>query len=237
MIGIAASIQRSPRRVLTVSLGFMMAWCAAASGQTHPTPASSVTQAQALQRLVDGNARFAEGKSIHGHENVEWRRQLTAGQHPFATVLGCSDSRVPSELVFDQGFGDLFVVRVAGNVGGADDLGSVEYAVNHLNTPLVLVVGHEGCGAVTAALEADSTRAHEAPGIQAMLAHVVPSLKDVNRSLPPREQVHLGVEANVRRSVALLRNTPDLKAKIASGALEIVGSVYELETGRIRILR
>ena len=237
MIRIAGPVRRTPRRIIAASLGVILAWCAPASGQTHPTPAHSVTHTEALRRLQEGNARFAEGKTNHPHENLEWRKQLTAGQHPFATVLACSDSRVPTELVFDQGFGDLFVVRVAGNVGGADDLGSIEYAVNHLNTSLVLVMGHEGCGAVTAALGSDSSRAREAAGIQTMLAHVEPSLKDVNRSLPRAEQVHLGVEANVRRSVALLRNTHELKAKIASGALDIVGSVYALDTGRIRILR
>jgi len=237
MIGIAGSDRRTPRRVIAASLGVLLAWGAPASGQTHAAPAHSVTHAEALKRLQEGNARFAAGRTNHPHENPEWRKQLTAGQHPFATVLACSDSRVPTELVFDQGFGDLFVVRVAGNVGGADDLGSIEYAVNHLNTRLVLVMGHEGCGAVTAALGLDSSRAHEASGIQAMLAHVVPSLKDVDRSLPQAERVHRGVEANVRRSVELLRNTPELKAKIASGALDIVGSVYELDTGRVRILR
>jgi carbonic anhydrase len=214
-----------------------LALCGTASAQARHEQAPSVTPAAALQRLVEGNKRFAEGTPSHRHEDSAWRKQLTAGQHPFATIFGCSDSRVPSELVFDQGFGDLFVVRVAGNVGGADDLGSIEYAVIHLNTSLILVMGHEGCGAVTAALGADSSRAHEAAGIQAMLSHVVPSLEAVNRSLPQPEQVHQGVEANVRRSVALLRDTPELKARIASGALDVVGAVYELDTGMVRIVR
>lgn len=207
------------------------------NAQPHHEQASSLSPAAALQLLVEGNSRFALGKPGRPHQSADHRKQLVPGQHPIATVLGCSDSRVPSELVLDQGFGDLFVVRVAGNVGGADDLGSVEYAVIHLNTPLVLVLGHESCGAVTAALEAESARAHEAGGIQDMLAHVVPSLAGVDRKLPMAEQVHLGVEANVRRSVGLLREAPELKAKLASGTLDIVGAVYELNTGKIRLLK
>jgi len=237
MIGTVGSGRRLFRTALAVSVYLGLAWCDTAGAQAHHAAGTSVISAEALQRLVDGNARFAEGKSAHGHEDLAWRKQLTAGQHPFATVFGCSDSRVPSELLLDQGFGDLFVVRVAGNVGGADDLGSIEYAVIHLNTALVLVMGHEGCGAVTAALGADSTWADEALGIQTLLKRIAPSLKDVNRSLPQSEQVHLGVEANVRRSVALLRSTPELKARISSGVLDVVGSVYDLETGRIRLLR
>ena len=222
---------------IALSLTLGLAPGSTARGEAQHEATSSITPAQALQRLVEGNDRFAKGAPGHGHEDPAWRTQLTGGQHPFATIFGCSDSRVPCELVFDQGFGDLFVVRVAGNVGGADDLGSIEYAVIHLHTPLVLVMGHESCGAVTAALEAESGRAHEAAGVQAMLSHVVPSLAGVNRSLPKPEQVHLGVEANVRRSVAILRKTPELKAKISSGELDVEGCVYDLATGRIRMVR
>lgn len=209
----------------------------AAGAATHPEHTPAITPAAALQRLVEGNRRFAAGTPSRPHQSAAWRKQLVPGQHPIATIFGCSDSRVPSELVFDQGLGDLFVVRVAGNVGGSDDLGSIEYAVLHLNTPLVLVLGHESCGAVTAALEADAARAHEAAAIQEMLAHVVPSLGGVNRALPVPEQVHAGVEANVRRSVSLLRATPELKARIESGSLDIVGAVYELESGKVRLLK
>ena len=214
-----------------------LALCRTAEAQTHHEQAPSLSPGVALQRLIEGNHRFAAGTPSRPHQSADHRKQLVPGQHPIATIFGCSDSRVPSELVFDQGFGDLFVVRVAGNVGGADDLGSIEYAVIHLNTPLVLVLGHESCGAVTAALEADTTRAHEAGGIRDMLAHVVPSLAGVNRTLPLPEQVHQGVEANVRRSVALLRETPELQSRLAGGSLDIVGAVYELDTGKVRLLK
>jgi len=223
--------------LMSLGLGIGVAPFGTASGEEHHAQAPTVSSAMALQRLVEGNKRFAAGTPRHSHQDLARRKELTAGQHPFATIVGCSDSRVPSELVFDQGFGDVFVVRVAGNVGGLDDLGSIEYAAIHLNTPLVLVVGHESCGAVTSALESEYARAREAAGIQAMLSRVATSLENVNRSLPKPEQVHLGVEANVRHSVALLRDAPELKAKIASGELDVVGCVYDLDSGKIHIVR
>src|SRR5580765_3580085 len=113
-----------------------------------------VTPADALARLLAGNARFVAGASLEPPPTRERLLDLAAGQHPFATVLGCSDSRVPPEIVFDQGLGDLFVVRVAGNVVGPEILGSLGYALAYLGTPIFLVLGHEGCGAVRAALRA-----------------------------------------------------------------------------------
>jgi len=197
-------------------------------------PAPNASEALAL--LLKGNERFVAGSPRHGHENVARRKELIAEQHPFATVLGCSDSRVPTELLFDQGFGDLFVVRVAGNVVAADDLGSIEYAVNHLHTPLVLVLGHEGCGAVTAALEPEADRKKEAKEIQELLALILPALKGIDAKLSLTERVSRGVESNVRWSIQQLQNEPDLKEMIAGGHLRIVGGVYELETGRVRLL-
>jgi carbonic anhydrase len=102
--------------------------------------------AGARRRLVEGNRRFVAGESHHDHASKEWRKRLAAEQKPFAAVLGCSDSRVPTELVFDQGFGDLFVIRIAGNVISTDVLGSLQYAWHHLHVPLLVVLGHEGCG-------------------------------------------------------------------------------------------
>jgi carbonic anhydrase len=125
---------------------------------------------------------------------------------------------------------------VAGNVVDTDDLGSIEYAVEHLHTPLVLVLGHEGCGAVTAALEAEAARTKEAKEIQELLALILPALKGIDPKLSLSERVSRGVESNVRWSIQQLQNAPDLKEKIAAGHLRIVGGVYELETGRVRLL-
>jgi len=190
----------------------------------------------ALSLLQQGNERFVQGHLRHGHESADRRQKLVDEQHPFATVLSCSDSRVPTELLFDQGIGDLFVVRVAGNVTAPDDLGSIEYAVHHLHTRLVVVLGHENCGAVTAALGSADERSKEPKEIQGLLAFIVPSLKNIDPKLPVAERVSQGVEANVRASVQNLQDSPDLKKIIAEGQLKIVGGVYDLETGKVRML-
>ena len=204
--------------------------------QTQAEEPAPTNASEALALLLKGNERFVAGSPRHGHESVDRRKELIAEQHPFATVLGCSDSRVPTELLFDQGLGDLFVVRVAGNVVAIDDLGSIEYAVDHLHTPLVLVLGHEGCGAVTAALEPEAARSKEAKDIQELLALILPALKGIDPKLSLMERVSRGVESNVRWSIQQLQNAPDLREKIAGGHLRIVGGVYELETGKVRLL-
>ncbi len=206
------------------------------NAQTQAEEPAPTNASEALALLLKGNERFVAGNPRHGHESVARRKELIAEQHPFATVLGCSDSRVSTELLLDQGLGDLFVVRVAGNVVATDDLGSIEYAVDHLHTPLVLVLGHEGCGAVTAALEPEAARNKEAKEIQELLALILPALKGIDSKLSLTERVSRGVESNVRWSIQQLQNAPDLKEKIAGGHLRIVGGVYELETGRVRLL-
>lgn len=192
---------------------------------------------EALARLLRGNERFVAGSLLANHQSADWRKGLVGDQHPFATILSCSDSRVPPELLFDAGFGDLFVNRVAGNIVDTDNLGSIEYAVDHLHTPLVLVMGHDGCGAVTAALGSKSEQIKEAKEIQTLLSHILPALKGIDPKLSTKERIALGVEANVRRSVQMLLNSSDLKEKIDGGHLRIVGGVYELETGKVRLLK
>jgi carbonic anhydrase len=206
------------------------------NAQTQAEEPAPGNASEALALLLKGNERFAAANPRHGHESLARRKELIAGQHPFATVLSCSDSRVPPELLFDQGLGDLFVVRVAGNVVATDDLGTIEYAVDHLHTPLVLVLGHESCGAVTAALEPEAARNKEAKDIQEVLALILPALKGIDPKLSLTERVSRGVESNARWSMQQLQNAPDLKEKIAGGHLRIVGGVYELETGKVRLL-
>ena len=190
---------------------------------------------EALQWLLEGNKRFVDGKSQHRREGAEWRANLTKTQQPFATVLGCSDSRVPIELLFDQGFGDLFIIRVAGNVVGPDEKGSIAYAAAHLHTPLILVLGHEGCGAVTAAMLPDSIRAQEPVFLQELLTHIDPAVENIDTNLLKTERVHQGVEANVRWSIAQLaerfRPHPEYQD------LFIAGAVYELDTGMVRVIQ
>jgi carbonic anhydrase len=203
---------------------------------SHEQPADA---GEALQRLLDGNERFVSGNVTHMHGGPEWRSQLVPEQRPFATILGCSDSRVPPELLFDQGFGDLFVIRVAGNVIGRDEVGSIEYAVAHLETQLVLVLGHEGCGAVTAALAAEEERGRELKGIQKLLKGIDPALKDIDPALEKEERLRKAVEENVRWSVEQISRLPEVEGVSREEVAEIlvIGAVYELETGRVRVIQ
>ena len=188
---------------------------------------------QALEWLLAGNQRFVTGVPRHDHESLRRRMKLSEGQQPFAVVLGCADSRVPPELLFDHGFGNLFVIRVAGNIAADDEAGSIEYAIAHLGTRLVVVLGHQGCGAVTAALGSIDQEPAE---LVTLIQRVQPALVDIDRSLPMEQQVHLGVEANVRQSVAALREIAEREDRPIEERARIVGAVYELATGRGRIL-
>ena len=192
--------------------------------------------AEALARLKEGNARFAAGKTRHAHESANWRKQLVGGQKPFATILGCSDSRVPVELVFDQGFGDLFVVRVAGNVISPDVVGSLTYALVHLRTPLFVVVGHQQCGAVTAALAALGGSSKEPPGIRALVELIEPGLPKDLAGETTEQRVNAAVEANVGWSIKQLRQLPGAKATFDKQQIALLGGIYELGTGRVRFL-
>jgi carbonic anhydrase len=186
--------------------------------------------------LKEGNVRFADGKTRHAHESANWRKHLLGEQKPFATVLGCSDSRVPPELVFDQGFGDLFVVRVAGNVIADDVVGSLAYAALHLGTAMFVVLGHAGCGAVTAALDTKLQKAKEPARIEALVKLIEPGLKDLDVRPAYPTVLAAAVEANVRWSVRQLAELPGAKATIRGGPVMIVGAVYELGTGKVRFL-
>ena len=248
------AVLRNSARVLGAAwCAGTLLWCTTAGAQSHAasgaqshaasgahatsTAHTAPTADAALERLVEGNQRFVAGKAKHGHQSATYRHELTGGQHPFATVLGCSDSRVPVELVFDQGFGDVFVIRVAGNVVGTDDLASIEYAVHHLHTPLIVVMGHESCGAVTSALMSADDRSHEARAIQDLLSQIQPAIIDIDPRLPPGERVHQGVEANVRQSVRQLQASADLMHPHEGAPPIIVGAVYEITTGKVRILK
>jgi carbonic anhydrase len=190
----------------------------------------------AVELLKAGNLRFAEGKTRHAHEGTDWRKHLVGGQKPIATILGCSDSRVPVELVFDQGFGDLFVVRVAGNVIADDVVGSIAYAALHLRTPLFVVLGHAGCGAVTAALDAKLKKAKETERIEALLKLIEPGLKDLDATLAYPALLDAAVEANVRWSLRQLTAIPSARLAIERHKCVFIGAVYELTTGKVRFL-
>jgi carbonic anhydrase len=197
----------------------------------NPAKQSGATADEALKRLLEGNDRFVKGRDAHPHLGSARRADLLRDQEPFATIVGCSDSRVPPEIIFDQGLGDLFDVRVAGNVIDEDVLASVEYATLHLRTPLVLVLGHESCGAVSATLELFDGRSHEPPDIRKLLRLIEPSFRVLPANLKGASRVTAAVEANVRQSMARLKNSA-----VAGADVKIVGSVYNLATGLVRIL-
>ena len=191
---------------------------------------------QALDRLRAGNRRFVAGRTRFPTGQKETLAALAKGQQPYATILGCSDSRVPPELVFDAGFGELFVIRVAGNVLGPTILGTLQYAASQLHTPLFVVLGHEGCGAVKAALAAKFAGARQKTHIETLLEIVLPALDGIDPHLPADALCHAAVEANVRHAVTGLLATPEAQAQLATSSMRIVGAVYDIETGRVRFL-
>ena len=195
-----------------------------------------MTADQALARLIEGNERFMRGEARFPTVQKEVLADLAKGQQPYATILGCSDSRVPPELVFDAGFGELFIVRVAGNVISAEVMGTLQYAAVHLHTPLFVVMGHRGCGAVGAALEAKQRGAEQPERIAVLLESIYPAVEHVDLTLPPERLFDAAVEANVRWSMQQIRDTPEGRARVDEGVMKLVGAVYELETGRVRFL-
>jgi carbonic anhydrase len=202
----------------------------------------STAALEALTRLLAGNERFASGRpSTDAMESRARRAELVAGQRPFAIVLGCSDSRVPAELVFDQGLGDLFVIRVAGNIVAPSQIGSVEFAAERFRTRLVMVLGHSQCGAVLATLEElGRTTGTTSPNLQSIVDLIRPSVEGLlgsGRPLDFETLVHEAVRANVRAAVRQLRHgSESLERLIADDGLLVVGAEYFLESGRVHLL-
>jgi carbonic anhydrase len=194
------------------------------------------TADEALARLIAGNERFVAGHARFPTVQKEVLADLAKGQRPFATIIGCSDSRVPPELVFDASFGELFIVRVAGHVLSPEVMGSMQYAAVHLQTPLFVVLVHEGCGAVQAALDTLRQGTAERARIALLLDRILPGLADVDASLAPEAQWQAAVEANVRWTLHQVRDTPEGQARMKEGILRLEGAVYELTTGRVRFL-
>jgi carbonic anhydrase len=195
-----------------------------------------LTAAQALARLREGNARFVSNRAAGGLLHSERRAELVHGQDPIAVILGCSDSRVPAELVFDQGFGDLFVIRVAGNIVAPSQIGSIEFAASRFGTRLVVVMGHTQCGAVEATL--DELQGHatsESRNLAFIVERVRPSVKallDARRIDDRGALLDEASRANVRASVDQLRHGSEiLEQLVRTEGLLIVGAEYSLETG------
>lgn len=197
---------------------------------------TAVSADEALRRLVAGNERFLRGESRFTGMRRDVLARLAKGQQPYATILGCADSRVVPELIFDAVLGELFVVRVAGNVLSPEVAGSFQYAAAHLQTPLFVVLGHEGCGAVKAALGSRFEGVQHKSRIQLLVDGILPVLEGIDPEQPPDVQLSAAVEANVRWTVQRVLETPEGRARFAEGRMKLVGAVYELESGRVRFL-
>src|SRR5262249_30996869 len=229
-----------------------------AADPTHPDQ-PIVSPAEAISRLKEGNGRFTAGNPQHPHESVDERNYMAANsyenagmislcmtseqagkrrtelaksQHPFAIILSCSDSRVPPELVFDEGLGDLFIVRVAGNVLNNEGLGSIEYAVDILSARLIVVLGHQSCGAVDAAMKTVAAKGKARGHIQSLVTAIKPVVEAT-----PKGDLDTMIKANVKHVVDALRSsTPILKAKVDSGDVQVIGGYYTLDTGAVTFL-
>lgn len=189
------------------------------------------TGKEALQRLLDGNRRYVDARQMHPDQEPERRLALKAGQHPFAVILGCADSRVPPEVIFDQGLGDLFVIRVAGNVLDDMILGSMEYAEIHLNTPLIMVLGHSQCGAVEATVGGGPMEGHIS-SLTSVIQPAVDLAKDQTGDL-----VENAVKANARMVSEDLKTAGAHFTELVDvGKLLIVAAYYDLETGVVEVL-
>lgn len=189
------------------------------------------TAEEVLQTLKDGNRRFVSGKLEHPNHCQESRENLAAGQEPIATVLTCADSRVPPVDIFDQGLGDLFVVRVAGNVIGDHSLGSIEYAVKHLHTPVVIVMGHSSCGAIGAVASGAVLEGHIAtlgPAIQTAIKNIKDAGGDLVNSASKELARHI--------SIKIAQSEPIVAELVESGAVKVVPAYYDLQSGEVEFL-
>jgi len=195
-----------------------------AEGDAAPAAAAPTTPDEALQELTEGNKRFVEGRTTSARRDLERLKQIAEKQTPFASILGCADSRVPVEILYDQGFGDLFVVRVAGNVATSVEIASLEFGSAVLGAKAVLVLGHSNCGAVKAALAGKAV-----PGqISTLFQHIVPALDRKN------PDVDAACKANVAFQARKLKEgSPVLGSLIKQGKLKIVGGFYDLSTGTV----
>lgn len=198
------------------------------------SPEPIPTPAEALERLVSGNGRFVNGQMRHPHEDPAWRQGLASGQHPFAAIFGCVDSRVPPELVFDAGLGDLFVIRTAGTVLDDATLGSLEFGVEELHIPIILVLGHEKCGAVKATIDILEQRLAAPDRINFLVNAIEPALTDVRPE--GGDLLDKCVRRHVTRTVERLRATPILRDHVAAGKLLVVGARYDLDFGTVELL-
>ncbi len=196
---------------------------ALAEAKAHHEAKTTLTPEQTFHKLLSGNTAFATNKLKHPHQSTKWAKEISKEQHPFAVVVTCSDSRVAPEVLFDQGLGDLFVVRTAGEVVGDFEIGSIEYAVSHLGSALIVVMGHERCGAVKATIAGDSTHA----SVESIFKEIQPAV-DAAKNLDG-DFLDNAIKLNVKLVAAKISKSPVLKSYFDQGKLKIVGAYYDLD--------
>jgi carbonic anhydrase len=202
----------------------------AKAAEIPSTSPESLSPDAALQKLIEGNQRFVQHQPQYPDQSALRLKEVAQAQHPFATILSCADSRVPAEIVFDQGIGDIFDVRIAGNIATHEAIGSIEYAVVLLGSPVLMVMGHERCGAVTAAVQNESLLGD----ISTFVKAIKPAVEKVKSQ--PGDAVENAVVANVQYQIEQLKHSKLLTEQVQSGKLKIVGGRYDLDTGRVTII-
>ncbi|MCC5627913.1 carbonic anhydrase [Nostoc sphaeroides] len=202
----------------------------AKAAEIPSTSPESLSPDAALQKLMEGNQRFIDHQPQYPDQSALRLQEVAIAQHPFATILSCADSRVPAEIVFDQGIGDIFDVRIAGNIATHEAIGSIEYAVVLLGSPLLMVMGHERCGAVTAAVQNESLLGD----ISTFVKAIKPAVEKVKSQ--PGDAVENAVVANVQYQIEQLKRSQLLTEQVRSGKLKIVGGRYDLDTGKVNII-
>jgi carbonic anhydrase len=227
--------QLSRRNLLQIGTGVISAGVAVAvsSNLTTPEPAiaqNNISADEALRLLMDGNDRFANRKRRYGNQGSTRLREVAKGQKPFASILGCADSRVPAEIVFDQGLGDLFVCRVAGNIATPEEIGSLEFGSLVLGAKVIMVLGHERCGAVDATI-----KGAQVPGqIGSLLEAIKPGVEKSQGQ--PGDRLENACKANILVQIDNLKASPVLSELIKSNKLQIVGGYYDLDTGKVSLV-
>lgn len=193
----------------------------------------NVVAADAINLLKEGNSRFVENKALGDDISTEKIKDLASnGQKPFAVIFTCSDSRVPPETIFDLGLGDLFVIRNAGNVVDDITLGSIEYGVEHANAPLIVVLGHENCGAIKATIDGGEA----SPNISAILNKIKPSFDKVKGSTTDKNELYENcADENVKNSLAAIKNSPVIKKLVEEKKVTVIGGKYHIETGKVTL--
>ena len=197
------------------------------------TASGALTPDEAIKKLKDGNKRYVTGKTTHPNQTQARRQETIGGQHPFASVLACSDSREPVEIIFDQGIGDIFVIRVAGNVVDTIEVGSIEYGVAHLDTPVVLVLGHTHCGAVAAAVKDAQVQGSIVPLVENIIPAVY-TAREKDPKLTGAKLMARATEENIWLSIEnLISRSSIIREEIKDGKLQVLGAIYNIENGKI----